>query len=332
LNAGGTVSGVHLSTTGKIFLGPTYDGFNNVITATSTNMDIVGPGAFPNRQINLIDKAVAYNMVVNNTLNVYGITSLTSSRIVETGDNVALFIGDNNYYDGTQAYGMVSLTRPSNTYSRPHIAFIRSGSFVLQMGYLSGVNTFGVFTTNYALGAATPVICYSGQNVGINTRDPIYNLDVTGTARITGNVTAGSYSNTSDYRIKENVVDLKETDYTVDQLRPVHYFNNRSNKEDIGFIAHELQETYPFLVAGEKDGKEMQTVNYIGLIGVLVKEVQQLKKTVEHQKTTIETLENTNKTLETTVNDHTSFIAVMQQQYQEVSRLLQKMKKYGELP
>jgi hypothetical protein len=34
------------------------------------------------------------------------------------------------------------------------------------------------------------------------------------------------------------------------------------------------------LVTGNKDDEEFQTVNYIGLIGVLVKEVQDLKTTV----------------------------------------------------
>jgi len=33
-------------------------------------------------------------------------------------------------------------------------------------------------------------------------------------------------------------------------------------------------------VSGEKDGEEMQSLNYIGLIGVLVKEIQELKKRV----------------------------------------------------
>jgi hypothetical protein len=45
-------------------------------------------------------------------------------------------------------------------------------------------------------------------------------------------------------------------------------------------IAHELQEYYPFLVEGEKDGEQTQSVNYIGLIGVLIKEIQELKKRV----------------------------------------------------
>jgi hypothetical protein len=56
--------------------------------------------------------------------------------------------------------------------------------------------------------------------------------------------------------------------------------NKKSEKEDIGLIAHELQEEFPFLVTGKKDGKDMQSVNYTGLIGILIKEIQDLKKRV----------------------------------------------------
>jgi hypothetical protein len=34
-------------------------------------------------------------------------------------------------------------------------------------------------------------------------------------------------------------------------------------------------------VEGEKDGEHMQSVNYVGLIGVLIKEIQDLKKRVQ---------------------------------------------------
>jgi hypothetical protein len=54
--------------------------------------------------------------------------------------------------------------------------------------------------------------------------------------------------------------------------------NKNTNKQDIGLIAHELQEHYPFLVNGEKDGEKHQTVNYIALISLLIKEVQDLKR------------------------------------------------------
>ena len=90
-----------------------------------------------------------------------------------------------------------------------------------------------------------------------------------GVARTTTKITS------SDYRVKTNVTDL-DGSYTVDKLVPIQYDNILSNNHEFGLIAHELQEVYPELVKGEKDGVEYQRVNYNGLIGVLVKEVQEL--------------------------------------------------------
>ena len=70
-------------------------------------------------------------------------------------------------------------------------------------------------------------------------------------------------------------------EFTVDDLNPVIYQTKKNKETHIGFIAHELQEHYPYLVNGEKDGEEIQSVNYIGLIGVLVKEIQTLKQQVK---------------------------------------------------
>jgi hypothetical protein len=41
-------------------------------------------------------------------------------------------------------------------------------------------------------------------------------------------------------------------------------------------------------VEGEKDGEQTQTVNYSGLIGVLIKEIQELKKRVKELENKIE--------------------------------------------
>jgi len=109
-------------------------------------------------------------------------------------------------------------------------------------------------------------------------------LVVNSDASFNGNVYINtSYSNSSnilsDYRIKSNVRELGETGFSIDSLNPVVY-NNNTGKEDIGFIAHELQQHFPFLVNGEKDGETLQSVNYNGLIGLLVRELQVLKKKV----------------------------------------------------
>ena len=99
------------------------------------------------------------------------------------------------------------------------------------------------------------------------------------TVYIPGTATASSFTTTSDYRIKENIIKLNNK-FNVDSLIPVTYKNLRTKGQDIGLIAHELQEHYPELVHGIKDGTEMQSVNYIGLIPILIKEVQELKSRV----------------------------------------------------
>jgi hypothetical protein len=110
--------------------------------------------------------------------------------------------------------------------------------------------------------------------------DTYFTAASTYSLNVNGQVNATSYNSASDYRIKKDVVTLDET-FTVDKLRPVTYNNTKLDKQDIGLIAHELQEIYPFLVNGEKDGEHFQSVNYTGLIGILIKEIQDLKERVK---------------------------------------------------
>jgi hypothetical protein len=127
------------------------------------------------------------------------------------------------------------------------------------------------------------------KNTSINS-----NLNVSGNTLINGNVNIGknitiggnlyavnieayTFNATSDYRVKENPILLNDSFY-VDDLKPIFYKNTLSNREDMGFLAHEVQEIFPFLVSGEKDGTDYQSVNYIGIIALLVKEMQEVKK------------------------------------------------------
>ena len=111
----------------------------------------------------------------------------------------------------------------------------------------------------------------------------------------TNYIIASGYGQTSDYRIKENVQDLDDT-FNVDNLRPVSYLNTSTYCNDIGFIADEVQNVYPQLVNGIKDEELLQSVNYNGLIGVLVKEIQRLKTTVTKLSAQVEGLMGVNTT------------------------------------
>jgi hypothetical protein len=137
------------------------------------------------------------------------------------------------------------------------------------------IGTTGTFTGSVIVGdASTDVLTV---NAGATFTSYLYGT----TGTFTNTVTAAAFNSTSDYRIKKDVQDLNLNIYNVNPLRPVNYYNNRLNKLDIGFIAHEVQEYYPFLVSGVKDGEETQSMSYSGLIGILVKEIQELKQRVK---------------------------------------------------
>lgn len=106
---------------------------------------------------------------------------------------------------------------------------------------------------------------------------------VSGSSSVTNLFVGGSAYTSSDYRLKSDVVDLVELpECSVDALRPVQYIHSGTGKRSIGFLAHEVQETFPYLVHGEKDdAREYQSVNYDAMIGILVKEVQELKREVK---------------------------------------------------
>jgi hypothetical protein len=114
----------------------------------------------------------------------------------------------------------------------------------------------------------------------VKLRAGTYNATLSSTD---GTFTALSFNVPSDYRIKENIEPLDDT-INVDNLKPVKYFNKQTKREDMGLVAHELQEVFPFLVNGEKDGKDYQSVNYNGLIPVLIKEIQDLKQEIKSLK------------------------------------------------
>ena len=78
------------------------------------------------------------------------------------------------------------------------------------------------------------------------------------TGDIRGDGSGGIFlDDTSDYRTKENIVDLPSAVDAIKSLRPVNYnYTWAPGRTRPGFVAHELQETLPVAVTGEKDATE----------------------------------------------------------------------------
>ena len=120
----------------------------------------------------------------------------------------------------------------------------------------------------------------SSFKLNVNGKSKFHNdIDIDTSINCLGTINTNEIVITSDYRMKTNVNPLNET-HIVDNLQPVSY-NKNNNKKEFGFIAHELQEHFPELVNGTKDGENMQSVNYNSLIAILVKEIQSLKQRID---------------------------------------------------
>lgn len=116
----------------------------------------------------------------------------------------------------------------------------------------------------------------SGTTVIDNTRSLVNIVDGT----FSGTVTATDFNSTSDLNIKENISTFENGLETIQQLRGVNYTWKENGKSSIGVIAQELEQILPQLV---KDG-EVKSVNYNGLIGVLIEAVKELSAEVEELK------------------------------------------------
>jgi len=118
------------------------------------------------------------------------------------------------------------------------------------------------------------------------TNDVVFKPSHFDNMTVTGDFASNPPLSASDYRIKTNIQELDET-HTIDKLRPVTYYQTQMKKNAIGFIAHELQEHYPELVEGEKDGDKMQSVNYTGILAILVNEIKNLKQNIKDTRNTL---------------------------------------------
>ena len=98
----------------------------------------------------------------------------------------------------------------------------------------------------------------------------------------TGTVTATDFDALSDENYKKNVITVNNALNKVEKLRGVSFDWKENGRSSYGVIAQELQKVLPELVHGDNP----KTVNYNGIIGVLIEAIKELKKEVEDLKNT----------------------------------------------
>jgi len=128
----------------------------------------------------------------------------------------------------------------------------------------------------------------SGSNIWLSkatdfTDGTLVAFAATGSIRgsITTNGTTVSYNTTSDQRLKTDIADAPDAGETIDAVK-VRQFTwlAEERRENFGFVAQELLNSYPAAVHVPANPDDMMSVDYSKLVPLLVKEVQALRSRV----------------------------------------------------
>jgi hypothetical protein len=170
-----------------------------------------------------------------------------------------------------------------------------NGSQWVNTSTLSGITTVDattVATLETALGYAPNTFnSLLISNSGISTfTGLIYansGLDVTGHTELdnvnagiitctsltaSGDISAANVNTTSDRNLKENIRPVEGASELVSKLEGVHFTWKSNGQETVGVIAQQIEEHLPQLV---QNGEDYKSVNYNGLIGVLIEAVKE---------------------------------------------------------
>jgi hypothetical protein len=138
-------------------------------------------------------------------------------------------------------------------------------------------------------------------------------------ARIPGRVVAEEI-----LRLKTNIVGLNNSLNVINKLNPVSYKKKDSitstqyNQEEMGFIAQEIQKVLPMVVKEGADKDKILSVNYISLIPLLTKAIQE-------QQTLIDAETKSKDEMKKQLDEQKKTMQQQQKQIDELKKLIEQV-------
>ena len=134
----------------------------------------------------------------------------------------------------------------------------------------------------------------------IGTNGPLVDIrkDGSGVGNISVTSSATSYNSNSDYRLKEDIIEMDDSLERLKALKPCNFAWKADGSRTDGFIAHEAQEVVPEAVTGTKDAvddegnPDYQGIDQSKLVPLLTKALQEALTKIETLEARVEVLEN----------------------------------------
>ena len=137
-------------------------------------------------------------------------------------------------------------------------------------------------TLRFATGSAERLrITNTGEvNIGGNYSSTTYKM------RVTGTVAASHFDSLSDLKLKSNVKQIENPIETVKKIDGVTFNWKEDNEASMGVIAQNVEKVIPELIS--KDEDDIRSVNYSGLIGLLIETVKEQQKQIDELKSRLD--------------------------------------------
>jgi len=182
--------------------------------------------------------------------------------------------------DASLTYNPNSNTLTASTFSGNLSGTATQVSNTLTMN-VSGTGLSGSQTFN---GAAARTFTVTSNATSANTASTIVARDSSGNFTA-GTVTATNFNSTSDINKKTNIRKVVDSLQVLKEIRGVKFDWKETELPSVGVIAQEVEQVLPELVVVSDE--DYKTVNYNGLVGVLIEAVKELSTKVEHLESQI---------------------------------------------
>ena len=221
------------------------------------------------------------------------VSDLTVNRVVTVGTSGELQDSANLGYDGTKlttnglnVSGNILAPNAGNFVAIGTESALGAGTdrlALLGSSTDSGVRIWCSASVHKATAVPLQVATSTGSelfrvhadgNIGVGSAAPSAKIDVAGTVKAT------DFDSTSDIRLKTNVQVIENPLAKVIQIEGVSFNWKENNKPALGVIADQVQEILPELVHGDNP----KTVNYNGLIGLLIEAVKEQQIQIDELK------------------------------------------------
>ena len=214
-----------------------------------------------------------------------GITNPT--QLLDVGGNLRVRGG---IYDANNNVGGASSVLTSNGsggWSWQPVSAIGGNTITVTDDTVSPQIRFPLFASGASASTSTQfidttsIVYNTSTNcLGIGSLLPTSRIDVIGDARFVGVVTATDFNSSSDRNLKDNIQVIENPIDKILQLNGVTFTWNETGKSSLGVIAQEVEEVIPELVSDTNP----KSVNYNGLIGLLIECVKEQQKQIDELK------------------------------------------------